>query len=385
MAAQKPKQRKYRNETDTLMEKEYVEKIYDKLHQIPETAFNEYKTSKYIIKQLKKLNYKIETVPETGIIATLDSMRPGTVLGIRADIDALPFSIDGKIVNIHACAHDANTAMVLAMAKEISETGIDKGKLVLLFQPAEEELGGAESLIKSGKLSELDELIGIHLRPIQEAALGEATPALLHGGGSALNVRIRGVAAHGARPHLGISTLDAAVAAVNVVNSIRVSPQISHSIKVTKIQSEGSAPNIIPDVTNLVFDIRAQNNSILDELLKKAKKAVIETAGAFGAAVELDHDGTPAAEYDDELVKDTSNAIKAVFGKVLPPLITPGCEDFHFYSKKLDVKTAYIGLGANLHPGLHHPEMSFDPEALTHGRDILKTIVHSKLMKNIEQ
>ena len=361
------------------MEKNYVEEIYGKLHQMPETAFKEVKTSRFIIEQLKKFKYKIEVAAGTGIVATFNSGNPGTIFGVRADIDALPFSVDGKAVNIHACGHDANAAMVLAMAKEIAEVGIDKGKLVLLFQPAEEDLGGADAMIKSGKIDKIEELIGIHLRPIQEASLGEATPALLHGGGCALYIKIKGIAAHGARPHLGISTLDTAVAAVNIVNAIRVAPRIPHSIKVTKIQSEGTAPNTIPDTTNMVFDIRAQNNSVFDELLRKAKTAVVETAKAFGATVEFKTDGTPAADYNDELVEDTATAIKTVLGKVLPPLITPGCEDFHYYSTKLNIKTAYIGLGATLKPGLHHPEMSFDLKALTQGKDILKTIVLAKL------
>ncbi len=361
------------------MAKEYVEKIYEELNKIPETAFNEIETSKFIVEQLRKLNFKVKLIPPTGIIASLDSGNPGTVFGVRADIDALPFVIDGKEVNIHACAHDANTAMVLALAKEIAEIGIDHGRLVLLFQPAEEELGGADVLIKSGKLNKLEELIGIHLRPIQEAVLGEATPALLHGGGCALFVTIKGVASHGARPHLGISSLDAAVAAVNAVNSIRVDPSISHSIKVTRIHSEGSAPNTIPDTTNMAFDIRAQKNSVFDELVNKAKTAITESAKALGASAEIRLDSTPAADYNNELVEQTSDAIDTVLGKALPPLVTPGCEDFHFYSKELGIKTAYIGLGANLIPGLHHPEMSFDLKALTHGKDILKTIVLAKL------
>jgi amidohydrolase len=361
------------------MKQKYVEKTYKELHQIPETAFKEFKTSKYIITQLKKLNYTIEVVSGTGVIATLDSGNPGIVFGIRADMDALPFSIDGKTVNIHACAHDANVAMILAMAKEVSETGIDKGKLVLLFQPAEEELGGANALIKTGRINELNELVGIHLRPIQEAKLGEATPALLHGGGCALNVKIKGVSAHGARPHLGISSLDATVTAVNAINAIRVDPNIPHSIKVTKIQSEGSAPNIIPDTTKVVFDIRAQANSILNELLEKAKAAISETVKAFGATVKFKQDGTPAAEYDDDLVLAVTSAIETILGKSMPPFVTPGCEDFHFYGIELGVKTAYIGLGANLKPGLHHPDMSFDLKALSHGKDILKTIIFTKL------
>ncbi len=361
------------------MSKEYVEKVYEALNKMPETAFKEFKTSEFIIDQLKKLNYKVKTIPPTGVIASLDSGNPGTVFGVRADIDALPFVIDGKEVNIHACAHDAHAAMVLALAKEIAETGINKGKLVLLFQPAEEELGGAESLIDSGKLNKIEELVGIHLRPIQEAVLGDATPALMHGGGCALHAKIKGVAAHGARPHLGINSLDAAVTAVNLVNAIRVDPGIPHSIKITKIQSEGSAQNTIPEVTNMAFDIRAQKNSVFDELLNKAKIAVTEAAKAIGATVEFSMEGTPAADYNNELVEATADAIETVLGKSLPPLVTPGCEDFHFYSKRLGIKTAYIGLGANLKPGLHHPDMSFDLKALTQGKDILKAVVLKKL------
>jgi len=129
----------------------------------------------------------------------------------------------------------------------------------------------------------------------------------------------------------------------------------------------------------MAFDIRAQKNSVFDELLNKAKIAVTEAAKAIGATVEFSMEGTPAADYNNELVEATADAIETVLGKSLPPLVTPGCEDFHFYSKRLGIKTAYIGLGANLKPGLHHPDMSFDLKALTQGKDILKAVVLKKL------
>ncbi len=362
------------------MTKEYVVEIYNELHKIPETAFNEFKTTNLIADELEKLGYKYDRVNPTGIVATLDSGKPGPAFGLRADIDALPYIIDNKHINMHTCGHDAHTAMVLATAKEIKESGgIKKGKLFLVFQPAEEELGGAEAVINSGYIDTLEELVGIHLRPIQEASFGEATPALMHGGGCALNVIVKGIAAHGARPHLGISSIDAAISAVNAVNAIRVDPNIAHSIKVTKIQTEGSAGNIIPDTTNMVFDIRAQTNTIFDKLLEKAKTAIIHSAQAFGATVEISQDGTPAADYNEELVQDTAKAIENVLGSSLPPLITPGCEDFHFFSINKRIKTAYIGLGSDLKPGLHHPEMTFNLNSLVDGKDILKELVFLKL------
>ena len=362
------------------MTKEYVIEIYNKLHKIPETAFNEFKTSNLIAKELEKFGYEYDKINPTGVVATLDSSKPGPVFGLRADIDALPYIINDKKINMHTCGHDAHTAMVLAAAKEIKESGgISKGKLILVFQPAEEELGGADAVINSGKIDILEELVGIHLRPIQEASLGEATPALMHGGGCALGVKVKGIAAHGARPHLGISSIDAAITAVNAVNAIRVDPNIAHSIKVTKVQTEGSAGNIIPDTTNMIFDIRAQTNEIFDRLLEKAKTVITNSVEAFGASVEFSQDGTPAADYNDELVKDTAKAIESVLGSSLPPLITPGCEDFHYFTIKKGIKTAYIGLGADLKPGLHHPEMSFNLNSLVDGKDILKALVFSKL------
>lgn len=361
------------------MAREYVEKVFEKMHSIPETAFQEFKTSKYILKQLKSLNFDITKVGDTGIIATLDSGKPGPVFGLRADIDALPFSINNEIVNIHACGHDANTSMILAAAKEISKEGISKGKLYLIFQPAEEADGGAEFMIENSNLEELEELVGIHLRPIEEAKLGEASPALWHGAGNTVKVLIKGSSTHGARPHLGINTIDVAVAAINAVNAVQVDPRVSHSAKATKIQSDGSAQNIIPATTKLVFDFRAQTNPVMDDLMEKSLKAIKGVAEAYGATVEFSEDYIPAADYSKEMIEIVAKSIEKVLGNSLPTMITPGCEDFHFFTKKLDIKSAYIGLGADLKPGLHKPEMLFNLKALIHGKDILKDIVHNRL------
>ena len=363
-----------------ITEKKYVEEVYNYLHSIPETGHNEFKTSKFISEELKKFGYDVvEGIAVTGIIATIDSGVKGPILAVRADMDALEYEIDGKKINIHSCGHDANSSMVLAAAKEVIEKGISRGRAVFIFQPAEEILGGAIEMAKSGLLDEVEEIVGIHLRPIQEARLGEATPALYHGSSKVVKVKINGLASHGARPHLGINAVDAAVLAINGINTIRIDPRVPHSAKVVKINTSGSAHNIIPDSVTMVLDLRAQKNEIMEELVEKIKDAINGSVQSIGARAEIEVDGVPAAEYDEEMLRIVREAIGDVLGSSINEIITPGGEDFHFYTEILKTKSAYIGLGSDLVPGLHHPEMKFNLKALEYGEEILKKVVFKRL------
>ncbi|NLY36220.1 MAG: amidohydrolase [Tissierellia bacterium] len=359
----------------------YIINVFNKLHSIPEIAFEEFQTSAYIASQLKELDYEvIEKVGGTGVIGILDSGSPGPVLAVRADMDALEFEKDGKTYNVHACGHDAHSSMVLGLAKQVKQTGINKGKLYVVFQPAEEGLFGAAKMIQSGMLAEVEEMLGIHLRPIQEARLGQATPALVHGASNRVDISVKGLNAHGARPHLGINAVDAAVAIVNGLNAIKADPSVSHSVKVTSFKGGTDTFNLIPSAAKLVVDVRAQNNEVMEDILEKVKLAVEYGARSLGAQAQIDFiRGVPAADYCHELTNLARKAIVKELGESLEIITTPGGEDFHFYSRDLGIKTGYIGLGADLTPGLHHPDMSFDPSALIKGTNILFHMVKSKL------
>lgn len=363
-------------------EKDYVIEAYNYLHSIPEVGWQEYKTSEFVASELKRFGYKVyeKVGGKTGVIGILDSGVEGPKFALRADMDALQFEKNNVKYNVHACGHDSHTAMVLTTAKEIAAKGIKKGKLFFVFQPAEEVLGGAQSIIESGLIDEVEEMIGIHLRPIQETKLGFATPALVHGASYRILTRIKGLNAHGARPHLGINAVDAAMMVVNAINAIHLDPRVPHSIKVTRVFAGGDTVNLIPDNAEIAMDLRAQDNEVMEEMIEKAKNAIYNSAKSIGAEAIIDFvGGVPAAEYDDDLVHDASLAIKDVLGQSLPPIMTTGGEDFHFYSKLLNIKTAYIGLGCDLVPGLHHPEMRFNKDALRIGVDILKNMVIRKL------
>ncbi len=363
---------------------ERVQQIWECLHAMPEVGFEEVKTSAYLAEALQKAGYQVTTgLAGTGVVGVLDSGKPGPTLGLRADMDALAHEVDGTPCAIHSCGHDAHSAMVLAVAEEMAKTGLGKGRLKIIFQPAEEKLFGALRMIEAGAIDDVDYLLGIHLRHVQEAKLHQATPALYHGASYILEGVVTGAPAHGARPHLGVNAIDAAAAVVQAVNAIHVNPVVPATAKVTKFQAGGAALNAIPDKAIIAVDARAQQNDIMDELIGKIKRAVEGAAASVGAVGSINvSGGCPAAEYDPEMIALASEAIVATLGQeaLLAPITTPGGEDFHYYVKhKPAMKVGYIGLGADLTPGLHHPAMRFDQAALTDGVNILLYAVNKLL------
>ena len=360
-----------------------VKEYYAVLHENPELGHKEYKTSAWLAEKLTAAGYSVQAeIGGTGVIGTLTGALPGPVVVVRADMDALCHMIDGQECAVHSCGHDAHSAMVLAMAEQMAKQ-IGRGILKILFQPAEETLTGALCMIQAGVLDDADIVLGIHLRPFQEAKKGQATAALYHGASYILEATLEGVASHGARPHLGVNVIDAAAAVVNAVNAIHMNPVVPTTVKVTKLQAGGGALNAIPDKAELALDLRSQDNVLMEELIKKTTRAIETAAATVDAKANVTiKGGVPAAEYHPEIIALAEEAIREVLGHdgLLPPITTPGGEDFHFFVKhKPSIKAGYIGIGCDLTPGLHHPHMSFDVNALQGGVDILSYMVQKLL------
>ncbi len=363
----------------------YPEEIFESLHAIAEEGFKEHRTTAFIAEELEKLGYTpvVGLCPEgTGVFCVLEGAEPqGATLLVRADMDGLVFDVEGKSKVIHACGHDANSTVVLSTVKLLKEKGLipERGKVVFLFQPAEEKGVGAEKVIDSGKLPPIDEVVSCHLRPAAEASLGEATPALCHGSACHVKVVVHGEAAHGARPHLGVNAIDAALLVIEAVKAIAIDPRVSHSVKVTRFHTGGSADNVIPDYAEMIFDLRAQTNEAMESCIEGVIMAS-KAAASLGASAQTEvlH-RTFAARYDQEMVDTAAEAIREVLGKALPPIVTPGAEDLHAFTERLKTKTTYIGLGANLVPGLHKINMTFDKAVLPLGRDIMVKFIEKRL------
>ncbi len=353
------------------------------LHKMPELGLHEEKTSDYVAKKLEEMGLKPQRgIGGTGMVAYIEGEEPGPTVMLRADMDALPFTIDGKPTCIHACGHDAHMAMALATAARLRDK-VKKGKVKIFFQPAEETLEGAVKCIEDGVLDDVDIAFGAHVRPVQDIPDGTICAAVKHTASTFARIELKGKTAHGARPHLGKSVVEAAVLITNAINSLWVNPLKGWSAKVTSIDCRSNASNIIPDKGTMLVDIRAEDNPTMDELLEKLKTAITGASAAVGVEADIIFPGgvLPAPLYDKELVDEARETIKQVLGEdKLAPDCGGGGEDFHYYvQKKPELKTCYIGVGTGVTPGLHDPTMTMNAESLRNGVDVLEQLILNKV------
>lgn len=359
---------------------------YNYLHTIPELGFQEFKTSDYLASKMEAAGYRVTRGINgtTGIVAELDSGVPGPLLALRADMDALGHIIDGEHCARHTCGHDAHSSVVLTAAQEIIREGIvKKGRLRILFQPAEELGSGAIAMVEGGALDDVDMILGFHLRPVEECVLGEAVPAMHYSASSTFEVTFHGKPAHGARPHLGVNALEAAAQAVMAVKAIPLPPHLTWSVKATRFLCDAGVTNSIPDRATVCWDLRSAQNDLMQTLKEKVKLAIEHSAAALGATADVVlTKEIPAAEIHDEATLLISDAIVDVLGPqgLTEPKSTAGGEDFFFYPRlRPEVKAGFWGLGTNLKPGLHHPDMHFDLNSLEVGVRVFKRCVEKAL------
>lgn len=349
-----------------------LRKDWESLHAIPEIGFKEYKTSAYLKERLREMGYQVTPIAGTGLLARLDGDEPGALVGLRADMDALQFhNEDGSTEMIHACGHDAHCSMVLAAGELAVKRGLKKGTLYLLFQPAEETICGASRVIKDGGLPHFDALFGIHLRPRVEIPLGTATAELLHQATLPMTVTFLGRESHAARPQSGINALSAAADCIAAVDALRLDTAYSYSAKATNCTCYDNSHNVIPARCTVQLDLRAQTNALAKELVSRVHEIAESSARKVGCTTAFSQIWGYAAEYDPRLVRVCERAITETLGSVEPPLHTLGSEDFHAYHMEYGIPVAYMGLGADVMPGLHARNMHFDHSCMVPGAEIL--------------
>ncbi|MBT2217968.1 M20 peptidase aminoacylase family protein [Virgibacillus dakarensis] len=355
-----------------------VKNTFHYLHEHAEISWEEIETTKYIKKILEENGCKVKTFDDcTGVIGEYGNFNCNhPVIAIRADIDALWQEVNGKFQANHSCGHDAHMSMVLGVLWTLEQNPELKDKVAIkfIFQPAEEKGAGALKMIEKDVVDDVDYLFGVHLRPYQETKLGQATPVIVHGATKTLNAEIEGEDAHGARPHLNHNAIEIGAEIVNMLSKIHLDPRIPYSVKMTNFHAGGKSANIIPGNATFSLDMRAQNNELMDELEKEVHSIFKSIEDLYHIDIKVDSHGIAAAKTNNEAINIMKKAIEDTLGKdkVDEPLVTPGGDDFHFYTiKKSDLKATMLGLGCDLKPGLHHPEMTFDKDALINGVNIL--------------
>jgi amidohydrolase len=362
--------------------KPIIYELFDHFHQHPELSWKEVKTTEFIADFLQKNDCHVSTFPDhTGVVGewgegTADSIK----VGVRADMDSLWQEVNGTFQANHSCGHDAHMTMVLGMLLLLKEKQIKlPGRLKLILQPAEEVGNGALKMIEKQVVDDIDFLYGVHLRPIHELSMGTASPGIMHGAAETVSARIIGFDTHGARPDLGVNAIEVVGTILEQLKGIRLNPFDSYSVKMTQVGAGGQNKNIIPGSAQFHLDLRAQTNETMNELVKKVDHILNRVASLYGVEIEFEHqEKVYAAVLNKEAQQIMAQAIVETLGaeQLKPPVITPGAEDFHFYTKERPhLKAAMLGLGCDLEPGLHHPNMRFQLESLLDGIEILTRTV----------
>jgi amidohydrolase len=360
------------------------------LHQHPETAFEEVRTSGIVAERLRALGLDVRAgVAKTGLLATVRGGRPGKTVLLRADMDALPIHeendtpyrsrVDGKM---HACGHDCHTSILLGVAKQLVRDARDlPGAVRLCFQPAEECGGGAETMIAEGALSDPrpDAAFGLHVW--QDLDLGQVgvTPGPFMAAVDEFTVTVRGTGAHAAMPHLGVDPvvcLAHMVTALQAIASRTASPFAEVVVSVTQVRA-GTAFNIIPETAWMNGTVRVFDPALWAALPGHFERIVRGVAAAFGCTVELDfHRFNQPTVNDPAMAALAREAAAEVVGRenVRDDIRTMGGEDFSAFLRQ--VPGCFIAIGSRnasrgLVHGHHHPRFDVDEACLAIGAEVL--------------
>ena len=372
------------------------------IHANPELSNREFRTSELVAEHLHDLGIEVQTgVAHTGVVGVLEGGKPGPVIALRADMDALPVTektglpyaskvrgeYQGREVGVmHACGHDNHVAILMGAAEVLAAVRDElPGTVKFLFQPAEEgppkgENGGAKMMIEEGALQnpQVDAVVGLHIS--QSDVVGRASFRSLGMMASAqrFDVEITGSQTHGALPWSGV---DPIVTGAQIVNGLQTiaSRQVDitqHPVVVTVGKFEaGVRDNIVPETARLSGTIRTFDPKVRAQVHEKIERIVTQVAQSQGATATVEIDpGVPVTYNHAELTSQLRPTLEAVYGSdnvSLPPLIT-GAEDFSFFQEQVPGFFFFIGGRPNDVPAKmaipnHSPFFYVDESALPLG------------------
>ena len=367
---------------------EDIIKVRRHIHQNPELSFKEKKTSSYVQSLLKEHGIKFKSgYCKYGIVAEVKGASKGGLVYLRGDMDALPITEKNKVPYIsknpgvmHACGHDAHTAMLLGSALTLNSLKFElKGTYRFVFQPGEEQLpGGASIMLKDGAIKNPSKakIFGQHVHPPLEAGKVGFHPGEYMASADEIYIEIVGKGGHAALPLKFIDTIMVSAEVVSAMHKIisRYSdPKVPAVLSFGKINSKGGATNIIPDSVVLAGTLRTMDEKNRARLKKVIKQVATNTAKAYGARakVNIKH-GYPTLKNDVALTESAITNAKKYLGEKnvvrLDKRMT--AEDFSFYSQIMPACFYRVGTG-NAKKGItspvHTPTFDIDESALATG------------------
>lgn len=360
-------------------------------HAYPEKGFEEVRTCKKIYDYLVDCGIEVKQIAKTGVIGTLRGDDKGKVIALRADMDGLPVieenDVSYKSKNdglMHACGHDGHVAILLGVAKYLSERKDKlKGTVRFIFQPGEEGYFGAVSMIEEGALEDPkpEAVFGLHLWNSIEIGEASVECGPIMANTCEFKVKIIGKGGHGAKPN---ATIDSVVVAAQFVTTLQTA--ISRSLDpfepgvVTIGTIEGGTNyNVIAPSVKLTGTMRGYSDEVINLLKTRVNEILDGVCKSFGAEFELEfRDGYPALYNDEDLSKLAKEVSAQMLGeKNVRSERSMGGEDFAYYAQKVPACFIFVGAG-NKNKGIiypnHHPRFDLDEDSLLIGMDLLLRI-----------
>ncbi len=360
------------------------------LHSIPELEFECFETAAFVAERLRDFGVDElhEGIAKTGIVAIINGQGEGSTIGLRADMDALPIPEETGVPyasknpgNMHACGHDGHTTMLLGAARYLAETRNFRGRVALIFQPAEEEGGGAGVMVEEGIMDRfgISQVYGIHNTPGRPEGMFQTTPGPLMAAVDTFEIHIQGVGGHGAMPH---ETKDPVMAACGIAQAIQTIVSRNHYalddlvVSVTQIHT-GTVNNVIPDTAYINGTVRTFDPEVQKMVQDRMAQIVQGQAVSYGVEARLDYQvGYPATINDADKTAFAAEVARDVSG---PDQVDEdagremGAEDFSYMLQARP--GAYLFLGQGEGAGLHHPKYNFNDEIAPVGASFFARLV----------
>ena len=367
------------------------------IHAHPELLFDVHRTAGVVAEKLKSFGCDevVTGIGRTGVVGVIRGSKPddgGRVIGLRADMDALPIeeatdlpyrsTVPGKM---HACGHDGHTAMLLGAARYLTETRNFAGTAVVIFQPAEEGGAGGKAMVQDGLMDRfrIEEVYGMHNYPGLPVGRFGLRPGPLMAAADRLTIEIEGRGGHAARPHISVDTVLVGAQIINQIQSIvsrNVDPLQAAVISICVFQA-GSTDNVIPQTALLRGTARSLTPEVRDLLERRLHEVVTGTAQLYGATAKLTYkrDYPVTRNHERQAAFAAAVAAQVVGQERVDDRFAPvmGAEDFSFMLEARPGAFIFVGNGDSA--GLHHPAYDFNDETIPIGTSYWVKLVETAL------
>ncbi|MFV1875456.1 M20 aminoacylase family protein [Nioella sp.] len=364
------------------------------IHEHPEILFETHRTSALVAEKLKGFGCDeiVTGIGRTGVVGVIKgkSDTSGKVIGLRADMDALPMNEETGLpyasktpYAMHACGHDGHTAMLLGAAKYLSETRNFDGTVVVIFQPAEEGGGGGKEMCDDGMMDRwgVQEVYGMHNWPGMPIGSFAIRSGAFFAATDLFEITVKGRGGHGAKPH---ETIDPTVTAAQLVTMLqtiasRNADPVEHIVvSVTSIESSSKAFNVIPQSVHLKGTVRTLSTAMRDLAETRLTAIAEQVSGAMGCSAEVRYQRNyPVMVNHPEQTEFAAEVARAVSGDCDDAPLVMGGEDFAFMLEERP--GAYILVGNGDTAAVHHPEYNFTDEAIPAGCSWWAEIVERRM------